>query len=98
MTPDETVVDLRLTTLEKRTEAQEQRVGRSMEVAARHEEQINGDRGLSQGVKDVADEVRNLRRDVQDEVQSLRRALYSFGGAIVLAAVTFALTVGQGHL
>lgn len=80
-------MELRLGVLERDVAAQEQRIGRSMEVAARHEEQINGDRGLSRAIDTLT-----------DEVKSLRRALYSFGGAIVLAAVTFALTVGQGHL
>ncbi len=49
---------------------------------ARHDEQINGVRGLSAAITELA-----------EEVQAMRRAMWTVGGGIVLSAVGFAITV-----
>lgn len=72
----------RLTQIERVTEALDRRVDTNHELIGRHEEQINGDRGLSKAI-DV----------LTDEVKSLRRAIWTVGGGIVLSAVGFAFSV-----
>lgn len=72
----------RLTQIERVTESLDRRVDTNHELIGRHEEQINGDRGLSKAI-DV----------LTDEVKSLRRAIWTVGGGIVLSAVGFAFSV-----
>jgi hypothetical protein len=48
----------------------------------RHEEQINGERGLSAAIKQLSEEVRGLRR-----------AAYWVAGLIVAGSITFAFSV-----
>lgn len=85
MVPDSPATLLfRLERLELDVEANEQRVGRAMEVSARHEEQINGDRGISKAIGEL-----------KDELKALRRAVWTVGGGIVVSAVGFALAVLQ---
>jgi hypothetical protein len=54
------------------------------EIVNAHQEQINGDRGLSKGLAAVAEEIR-----------SLKRAIWIVGAGIVASAVGFCFTVLQ---
>ena len=59
----------------------------------RHEEQINGVRGLSSAIDALAREVKEDTANLSEEVKSMRRAMWTVGGGIVLSAVGFAITV-----
>ena len=59
----------------------------------RHEEQINGVRGLSSAIDALAREVKEDTANLSEEVKSMRRAMWAVGGGIVLSAVGFAITV-----
>ena len=64
-----------------------------MEVAARHEEQINGDRGLSKAIEALRAEMVKSRDALSEEMANLRRVLWTVGGGVVLSAIGFALAV-----
>jgi 3-dehydroquinate synthetase len=51
-------------------------------MLSKHDEQINGDRGLSKAIDQLS-----------GELNSLRRAIWTVGGGIVISAVGFAFTV-----
>lgn len=75
----------RLGRLEQTVHELDRRVDDTNDLSVRHEEQINGDRGLSKAI-DV----------LSDEVRSLRRAAWTVAGSIVVSAVGFALAVLSG--
>ncbi|MDP2710782.1 MAG: hypothetical protein Q8O56_06150 [Solirubrobacteraceae bacterium] len=74
----------RLAELERRGERLSDRLHTAEGLAGEHEEQINGKRGLQVAVDQLA-----------DEVKALRRTISTVGIGIILAAVTFALSVLQ---
>jgi hypothetical protein len=52
------------------------------DLAVKHEEQINGKRGLQAAMEELSEELRGLRR-----------ALWTVGGGIVLASIGFGFSV-----
>lgn len=73
-----------LSRLEKEVEAIDKQVDANRSDLERHEEQLNGARGISAALEALAIEVR-----------SLRRAAYWVAGVIVVASITFAFSVLQ---
>ena len=70
--------------LKRDVDALSQRIEKERSISARHEEQINGERGLSAAINTLAEEVR-----------ALRRAMWVVGGGIVVASVGFGFGVLQ---
>ena len=77
MTLLEEIQRLRETLRETKDTADENR-----SMIERHEEQVNGERGLGAAI-----------RELSEEVRSLKRTLWMVGAGIVTAAVGFCFTV-----
>jgi phosphoserine phosphatase len=86
VTPDETLT-YRVERLEEGLEANAKRVGRAMEVAARHEEQINGDRGLSKSMATLSEDVRTLTKTLRDIDDARSRRLWQAAIALLIAVI-----------
>ena len=83
----ETLKDMQKAIDGLRTMAEEHR-----SMLDRHEEQVNGQRGLSTAIGHLSDELKALGDRITVEVASMRRAAYWVAGVILVAAITFAFS------
>lgn len=71
-----------LRSLQKTVRDLAEQVEQNRSAIARHEEQLNGERGLSAAMRELA-----------SELKSLRKAAYWVAGLIVAASISFAFSV-----
>ena len=91
-----TTVAYRVGVVERELEEHDKRVGRTMEHVAVHEEQINGHRGISNGLTDLTKEVRALNDLLRKELDDRAKRVWQLASAILVsffsALVVFYLT------
>ncbi len=96
--PDaETAIAYRLATLERNAAEHDKRVGRTMEVVAKHEEQISGDRGISKGLAELTRAVRELNELIRSDHDRRSTRVWQFVGVAVAAFIgAFATILAAG--
>lgn len=87
MAGDEATLLYRIGLLERGMQNNEKRVDQAMEVASKHEEQINGDRGLSKAMHALTEEVK-LQTQLMREIEKRRgERLWTLAGVILVALI-----------
>lgn len=78
-------VAYRVGAVERALDEHDKRVGRTMENVAVHEEQINGDRGISHALTDLTKEVRDLNELLRKELDDRAKRLWQLASATLVA-------------